>query len=100
MAAYSVNFKELNKDTTIYISLLEESKSKMSIKIRCYIFEDGTLWNVTESVAKAFNQKVKMDSVGWFMRYKYNGSSLCGDILNQIRNHYRLDNDALNAESI
>lgn len=32
MASYSVNFKELNKDKTIYISLLDESRSKMSIK--------------------------------------------------------------------
>lgn len=47
MASYSVNFKELNKDTTIYISLLDESRSKMSIKIRCFIIDDGALWNVS-----------------------------------------------------
>lgn len=100
MAAYSVDFKTLSKDTTIYISLLDESKSKMSIKIRCYIIEDGTLWNVTENVAKAFNQKVKMDGVGWYMRYKYCGTLITGDVLSQIRNHYHLENDAFNAECI
>lgn len=100
MASYSVNFKELNKDTTIYISLLNESKSRMSVKIRCFIIADGTLWNVTESVAKAFNQKVKIDGVGWYMRYNWCGTSICGDVLIQIRTHYHLDNDAFRADCI
>lgn len=100
MASYSVNFKELNKDTTIYISLLDESRSKMSIKIRCFIIDDGALWNITESVAKAFNQKVKIDGVGWYMRYKYCGTYIAGDFLNQIRNYYHLDNDAFRTECI
>ena len=100
MANYSVEFKTLNKDTTIYISLLDESKSKMSIKIRCYVYEDGALWNITKSVATAFNQTVKMDCVGWYMRYQYCGTAICGDILNQIRNYCQLDSDAFHAECI
>lgn len=100
MANYSVDFKTLNKDTTIFISLLDESRNKMSIKIRCYIYEDDAMWNITESVAKAFNQKVKMDSVGWYMRYSYCSTAICGDVLNQIRTNCRLDSDAFHAECI
>lgn len=100
MANYSVDFKTLNKDTTIFISLLDESKSKMSIKIRCYVFMDGAMWNITKAVATAFNQKVKMDDVGWYMRYKYCGTAVCGDILNQIRTNCHLDSDAFHAECI